>query len=52
MKRALGLLLLAISLTGCAVRAGYYGDPYRHDYDRDHWRDHDGRWHDRDDRGR
>ncbi len=47
MKRALGLLLLAISLTGCAVRAGYYGDHYR-----DHWRDHDDRWHDRDDRGR
>lgn len=35
MKRALGLLLLALSLTGCAVRATYYPDPYwhyRHDW--------------------
>ncbi len=37
MKRALGLLLLALSLTGCAVRATYYPDPYwhyRHDWHR------------------
>jgi len=34
MKRALAFLLLAFSLTGCAVRTGYY-DPYYH-----HWHDH------------
>ena len=34
MKRAFLFVLLALSLTGCAVRAGYYGrDGY--------WRDHD-----------
>ena len=46
MKRALAFLLLAVSLTGCAVRAGYYRDPYwrYHDGYRDHWRDHDDRW--------
>jgi len=37
MKRALMLLLLAVSLTGCAVRV-YHPDPY--------WRYHDDRWHD------
>jgi hypothetical protein len=40
MKRVLAFLLLALSLTGCAVRAGYYPDPYwhyRHDH-YDHWR--------------
>ncbi len=36
MKRALGLLLLALSLTGCAVRATYYPDPYWHHY-HDHY---------------
>ena len=47
MKRALLFVLLAFSLTGCAVRARYYG-PDRH------WRDHD-RYeyrHNRDDRWR
>jgi hypothetical protein len=47
MKRALLFVLLAFSLTGCAVRARYYG-PDRY------WRDHDGYEHrnDRDDRWR
>ena len=35
MKRVLAFLLLAVSLTGCAVRVHYY-DPYYH-----HWRDRD-----------
>jgi hypothetical protein len=35
MKRALAFLLLALSLTGCAVRVHYYDDPYYH-----HWHDH------------
>jgi len=44
MKRALLLVQAAISLTGCAVRAGYYyHDPYwryhdRYYYRRDRWR--------------
>jgi len=49
MKRALGLVLLVFSLTGCAVRARYYSDPYWRDHDRyeyrhyrdDHHRDWD-----------
>ena len=45
MKRALGFVLLALSLTGCAVRARYYSDPYWRYHDRDEhrrdWRDHD-----------
>jgi len=48
MKRALGLLLLAFSLTGCAVHAGYYSGPDRYwmrDHDRyEHHRDGDDRW--------
>lgn len=48
MKRALLFVLLAFSLTGCAVRARYYYGPDRY------WRDHDGYEHryDRDDRWR
>jgi len=40
MKRALMLLLLAVSLTGCAVRVGYHPDPYwrYHDEHYDRWR--------------
>ncbi|MBZ5595304.1 MAG: hypothetical protein LAP39_23930 [Acidobacteriia bacterium] len=49
MKRALLLVLVALSLTGCAVRAGYYSrhDPYwMRDHDRyeHHDRDRDDRW--------
>ncbi len=48
MKRALGFLLLAFSLTGCAVRAGYYSDHDRYwmrgHYHYEHYRDGDGRW--------
>ena len=43
MKRALGFLLLALSLTGCAVHARYYSDPYWRDHYRHDWHDHD--WH-------
>jgi hypothetical protein len=38
MKRALGFVLLALSLTGCAVRARYYSDPYWRYHDRDEHR--------------
>jgi len=49
MKRALWVVLVALSLTGCAVRAGYYyrPDPYwTRDHDRyeHHHRDWDDRW--------
>jgi len=46
MKRALLLVLAAISLTGCAVRAGYYyrPDPYYHYRYQDHDRYRDDRW--------
>jgi hypothetical protein len=50
MKRALGLALLLFSLTGCAVRARYYSDPYWRGHDRDDYRHHQRR--DRDDRHR
>jgi len=49
MKRALLFVLVAFSLTGCAVRADYYGrhrywrDHDRHEY-REHHRDRDDRW--------
>jgi hypothetical protein len=42
MKRALLFVLLAVSLTGCAVRARYYGpDRYWRDHDRYEHRDRD-----------
>jgi len=45
MKRALLLVLVAFSLTGCAVRAGYYSrDPYYHYRHEHHYRDRDDRW--------
>jgi hypothetical protein len=50
MKRVLAFLLLAFSLTGCAVRTGYYRDPYWRDHDGYRYHDRDDRWHDRGDR--
>ena len=49
MKRALLLVLVAFSLTGCAVRATYYSRPdgyWLRDHDRyEHrYRDRDDRW--------
>jgi hypothetical protein len=54
MKRALLFVLLALSLTGCAVRAGYYHDGYwyrdhdryehRYRHNRHGDRDWDDRW--------
>lgn len=53
MKRALAFLLLAFTLTGCAVRARYYSQPEWRDHDDYHHhyrRDRDDRRHDYDDR--
>jgi len=52
MKRALVFVLLALSMTGCAVRAQYYGpdrywrdhDRYEHRYEGDDRHGRDERW--------
>jgi len=44
MKRALLILAAVISMTGCAVRAGYYSEPYGHHYHY-RYRDSYGYWH-------